>query len=66
MFIWSAHKKLPDDIPYPTSSEKVIESKASDVDILDKSDSTKDEANKALKTDLSTDKQKDLEPNNEN
>ena len=35
-------------------------------DILDKSDSSKDEANKALKPDVSTDTQKDLEPNNEN
>jgi hypothetical protein len=59
-------KKLPNNIPYPSSSEQVIESKPSDVDILDKSDSPKDEANKALKPDVSTDKQKDLEPNNEN
>ena len=59
-------KKLPDNIPYPTSSEQVIESKTSDVDILDKSDSPKDEASKALKSDVLTDKHKDLEPNNEN
>ena len=59
-------KKLPDNIPYAPSSEQVIESKPSDVDILDKSDSSKDEANKALKPDVSTDRQKDLEPNNEN
>jgi len=59
-------KKLPDNIAYPPSSEQVTESKPSDVGILDKSDSSKDEANNALKPDVSTDKQKDLEPNDEN
>ena len=59
-------KKLPDNIAYPPSSEQVIESKPSDMDILDKSDSPKDETNKALKPDGSAEKQKDLEPNNEN
>ena len=55
-------KKLPDNIPYPTSSEQVVKSKPSDVDDLDKSDSPKDEVNMTLKSDVSTDKQKDLEP----
>ena len=59
-------KKLPDNIPYPTSSEQVVKSKPSDLDVLDKSDSPKDEANMSLKPDVSTDKQKDLEPNDEN
>ena len=59
-------KKIPYNIPSAPSSGQVIESKPSDVDILNKSDSLKDEANKALKPDVSTDSQKDLEPNNEN
>jgi large subunit ribosomal protein L3 len=59
-------KKLPDNIPYPTSSEQSIESKASELDVLEKSDSSKNEVVESSKTDLSTDKQKDLEPNNEN
>jgi large subunit ribosomal protein L3 len=59
-------KKLPDSIPYPTSSEQMIESKSSDVDISTESASPKEEVLESSKTDLSTDNQKDLEPNDEN
>jgi len=59
-------KKLPDNVPYPTSTNQVIEKKSSDVEISAKSDNPKDEAIESPKKHISTDKQMDLEPNNEN
>ncbi len=59
-------KKLPDNIPYPTSSEQEIISEQSNVGVSDKSENVKDENVESSSTDVSADKQKDPEPSNEN
>ena len=59
-------KKLPDNIPYPTSLEQNLKSKVSDVDVSNKSDTVKDEIVESSKADVSNDQQKGLEPKNEN